>query len=488
MNETGVIVLTLVVYNAAVLGVGFWAARRSRAGEDYWLGGRNLGGWVASLSSAASSSSAWTLVGVSGAAYLHGLSAAWLIPACWSGFALNWFFVARRLRHLSRETGALSVVELLASGTDQAWQRRLRRVGGIILILALGAYVSSQMQASGKAFTSAFGWDLRLAILVGGGVVLLYTAWGGFWSVALTDVVQGLVMVGVCVVLPVAGLIAVGGPSGLSDGMRELASGEAATYAGGREGSAPLYLDPARGRSGLGFVVLLAGMFGIALGYPGQPHVVDRFMALRSETELARGRTIALIWAGVVYSGMVLAGWCARVALPPLADPETALFGLARATLPLVGAGIAMAAVVSAIMSTVDSQLLVIGGTVARDFTDEHAAGSQRRGRMAVTAVGIAAMAAALLIRESVFNTVLFAWSALGAAFGPLLLVRLYRGPVRPAWALAAMLTGFGVTLAWFFTPALKSRLYELVPAFFAALLVALWGARGAPAGRGADA
>lgn len=478
MNATGVIVLTLLVYNAAVLSVGFWAARRSRAGEDYWLGGRNLGPWVASLSSAASSSSAWTLVGVSGAAYLHGLSAAWLIPACWSGFALNWFFVARRLRRVSRETGALSVVELLAAGAPGAWQRRLRWVGGAILILSLGAYVSSQMQASGKAFTSAFGWDLRIAILVGGGVVLLYTAWGGFWSVALTDLIQGLVMVGVCLVLPMAGLIAVGGPSGLADGMRELTAGEAATY-----------LDPARGRSGLGFAALLAGMFGIALGYPGQPHVVDRFMALRAESDLARGRAIALTWAAVVYTGMVLTGWCARVALPPLADPESALFGLARASLPLVGAGIAMAAVVSAIMSTVDSQLLVIGGTVARDFTDQHAAGSQARGRLAVTAVGILAMAAALLIRESVFNTVLFAWSALGAAFGPLLLVRITRGPVRPAWSLAAMLTGFGVTLVWFFTPALKSRLYELVPAFCAALLVAAWGARArAPAGSSAAA
>lgn len=467
MSETGVIVLTLVIYNAAVLGVGFWAARRNRGDADYWLGGRNLGAWVASLSSAASSSSAWTLVGVSGAAYLHGLSAAWLIPACWSGFAINWFFVARRLRNLSRETGALSVVELLAADAAAVWNRRLRLAGGIILILALGAYVSAQMQASGKAFHSAFGWDMRLAILAGGGIVLLYTAWGGFWSVALTDLIQGLVMVSVCVLLPVAGLILVGGPAELADGMRALADSDA-----------PHYLDPARGKSGLTFVALLLGMFGIALGYPGQPHVVDRYMALRSEEDLRRGRVIALTWAALVYSGMVLTGWCARVALPPLTDPETALFALSRGALPLVGAGIAMAAVVSAIMSTVDSQLLVIGGTVARDLAPERAGANPARGKLAVAAVGVAAMAAALLIRESVFNTVLFAWSALGAAFGPLLLVRLYRGPVRPAWSLAAMLTGFGVTLLWFFTPALKSRLYELVPAFLAALMVAAWGSR----------
>lgn len=472
MNEAGVILLTLVVYNAAVLGVGFWASRRNRAGADYWLGGRNLGPWVAALSAAASSSSAWTLIGVSGAAYLYGLSAAWLIPACWSGFALNWFFVARRLRNLSRETGALSVVELLASGAAAPWHRRLRVVGGVILILALGAYVSAQMQASGKAFTNAFGWDLRLAILAGGGIVLLYTAWGGFWSVALTDVIQGLVMVGACVLLPLAGLVLVGGPAALADGMRELASA-----------ASPSYMDAARGKSGLGFAALLLGMFGIALGYPGQPHVVDRFMALRAESDLARGRAIALTWAALVYAGMVLTGWCARVALPPQADPESAIFALSRGALPLIGAGIAMAAVVSAIMSTVDSQLLVIGGTVARDLAPERPGASPARGRLAVAAVGLAAMAAAMLIRESVFNTVLFAWSALGAAFGPLLLVRLYRGPVRPGWAMAAMLTGFGVSVLWFFTPALKSRLYELVPAFFAALLVAAWGSRTQPAG-----
>ncbi len=467
MSETATIVTTLLVYNAAILALGFWAARRTQASADFWLGGRGLGPWVAALSSAASSSSAWTLVGVSGAAYLHGLSALWLVPACWSGFALNWFLVARRLRAASRTNGSLSVIEFLSADADARWRRRLRAVGGCILILALGAYVAAQMQASGKAFADAFGWDLRWAILAGGAVVLLYTAWGGFWSVAWTDLLQGLVMAAACIVLPIAGLVLVGGPSALAAGMRELAAADA-----------PAYADLARGRDGWGFAALLAGTFGIALGYPGQPHVVDRFMALRDEAAIGRARAISLCWAAVVYTGMVVSGWCARVALAPVADPESSLFALSRAALPAVGAAIVLAAAVSAIMSTVDSQLLVIGGTVARDFAPSGVPHGARRGRLAVAAVGVAAMGSAMLIRESVFQTVLFAWSALGAAFGPLLLVRLLRGPVRPAWSLAAMCAGFAVSIAWYFTPALKSRLYELVPAFGAALALAWAGSR----------
>ncbi len=467
MSETATIVTTLVVYNAAVLLLGLWVARRARAGEDYWLGGRGLGPWAASLSAAASSSSAWTLVGVSGAAYLHGLSAVWLIPACWSGFALNWFLVARRLRAASRTNGALSVIDFLAVDAPDLWRRRLRATGGIILILSLGTYVSSQMQASGKAFANAFGWDLRWAILAGGSVVLLYTVRGGFWSVALTDMLQGMVMVISCLVLPVAGLMLVGGPQALADGMQVVSHNDA-----------PAYTDFARGLEGWPLVGLLAGMFGIALGYPGQPHVVDRFMAMKDESAIGRARTISLVWAAIVYTGMVVTGWCARVALAPVSDPESSLFALAHTALPAAGAAIILTAVISAIMSTVDSQLLVIGGTVARDFSGPGASAGLRRGRLAVALVGFAAMGAALLIRESVFHTVLFAWSALGAAFGPLLLVRLLRGPVRPAWSLAAMLAGASVSVVWYLTPPLKALVYELVPAFAVALLIALLGSR----------
>jgi len=467
MNGTTALLVTLVVYKVLLLGIGAWASRRNRDDTDYYLGGRRLGPWVASISAAASSSSAWTLLGVSGKAYADGMAAIWLLPACWCGFAINWFLVAPRLRREGLRTGAVTLTEYLAHDAPPRWRRALVTLASLVILGSLMVYVASQFQAAGKTFAEIAGFDFRAAVLIGGGVVLLYTLAGGFWAVAVTDLIQGLVMAFTCLLLPVAGLIALGGPAELIAGLR--AAGDAV----GRD-----LFDPWGGAGGAAALGLLVGTFGIGLGYPGQPHVVNRFLAVRSEEDVRRARTISLVWAALVYSGMILAGWCARALLAPLDDPERALLGLAGVALPAVAAGVVVAAILSAIMSTADSQLLVCGSTVSYDLPGRTGKPRLMLNRVAVLAVGVGALVAAMLIPATIFSTVLFAWSALGAAFGPLLLVRLLRGPVRPGYAFASMFSGAAVSVLWYSIPALKSVVYEIIPAFAIALGIALAGSK----------
>jgi sodium/proline symporter len=465
------LIITLVVYKMMLLGIGFWASRRSRDGAEFYLGGRGLGPWVGSISAAASSSSAWSLLGVSGAAFTGGMSAIWIFPACLSGFVLNWFVVARPMRRLSLEQDSVTLTELLAHGAPPRLARIITISASIVVLLSLGTYVASQFQAAGKTFAETLDMEMTTAVLVGGGIVLLYTMSGGFWAASISDLIQGLVMALAALVVPIAALIEVGGFGEMLDGLRAIevpAKGglAAATHLG----------DLSGGRVGFALIGLVVGFFGIGLGYPGQPHVVNRFMAIRSDHDLKVGTWISIAWAIVMYAGMLIAGWCGRVLVGELADGEGVLLRLTTDLFPPVAAGILIAAILSAIMSTADSQLLVCGATVAHDLPSRGA--SQRVGldRLAIVGISLTAIVAALFVTESIFNQVLFAWSALGASFGPLLLCRLLRGPVRPVWSIASIWTGFAVTLIWFFTPALKSVLYELIPAFLAAGILAWIG------------
>lgn len=463
------LIVTLVVYKIVLLGIGFWASRRNKDGEDFYLAGRGLGPWVAAISAAASSSSAWTLLGVSGAAYSYGLGAIWLLPTCLAGFALNWCLVARRLRVASAGSGAVTLTEFLAApaeavdAKDARMRRALTVVASVIILVSLGIYVSSQFQAAGKTFSESLGMDFTTSVLVGGAIVLIYTMTGGFWAVSVTDMLQGMVMAAACVLVPVAALFEVGGFGAMLDGLRA---------------ADPVLGEVLRGLAPMAALGMVIGTFGIALGYPGQPHVVNRFMALRSEDDVRRGTWISLGWATVVYSGMLIAGWCGRVLVGEMADGETVLLAVTTLLFDPVVAGVIIAAVLSAIMSTADSQLLVCGSTVAHDLSKRSSKRNVLLDRVTVAGISAAAIVAALTISGTIFSTVLFAWSAVGAAFGPLLLVRLWVGPVAPGWAVAAMVTGFTISVGWFFTPALKSAMYELVPAFAAAFVIALLGAR----------
>lgn len=472
MSRTAAILATLVVYQLILIGIGIWASRRTRSAEDYYLGGRRLGPWVAALSASASSSSAWTLLGVSGFAFGFGLSAIWLFPGCVGGFLLNWYVLAPRLRTAAAERGSITVTGFLAGPAGTPYRKPILYLASAIVLTFLTLYVASQFQGAGKTFSETFGIGATEAILLGSAIVVLYTLIGGFWAVSVTDTVQGLVMVATSVALPAAALAAVGGPVELFRSLQAVqVEGFASPF--GSMGAA----------AAIGFA---AGLLGIGLGYPGQPHVVNRFMALRAgERAMADARRVAMIWAVLVYAGMITLGLCGRILLPYLEDREVVFLAATDSLFPPVLAGVMIAAVLSAIMSTADSQLLVAGSALTQDLG--LGSGDNRKtllwSRVAVLALSLAAILAALYGPRQIFSPVLVAWSALGAAFGPLLLVTVIMGPVPGGRTLAAMSTGLILAIAGV---AIKSTgiagswgpVLERVVPFTVALLVAAWPKR----------
>jgi sodium/proline symporter len=434
-----VVLITLIAYQFLMLGIGWWASRRNTDSEDFYLGGRKLGGVIAALSASASSSSAWSLLGVSGAAFAWGLPAIWLIPATLSGFVINWYVIAPRLARQSRNSGALTLTEFLAGPVGDPARKTIIRLGSSVILFSFTFYIAAQFQAAGTTFASVLGIGQNTAIIIGAAVVLAYVWLGGFWAASVTDSVQGVLMALSALILPALALHAAGGPG-------ELAANLTAANTSG----SMLWTNQATVLAGAGFVL---GLFGIGLGYPGQPHVVNRFMAIKNEAAIVTGRRIAIGWAIIIYTGMVLLGWCGRVLVDTIADGEQILFFLATLLLPSILAGIMVSAILSAIMSTADSQLLVAASSVSHDLNEgsSKSAASLGNARWVVLIIGVLAVTLAINSPDQIFHRVLFAWQALAATFGPLLFITLWRGPVRPAWRIAAASAGFFLTiiLSW---------------------------------------
>lgn len=430
MTRDATVLITLAAYNLLLLGLGVWASGRNRDTHDFLLAGGKMGGWIAGLSASASSSSAWTLLGVSGAAYAWGNAAIWLLPATLGGFLINWLWVAPRLQLLARREGALTLTAVIAPAHLGASRRALMRIASLIIVFCFTFYIASQFDGAGKAFQENFGWRLDVSIVAGATVVALYTMIGGFWAVSVTDALQAVLMVMIAVVLPLVVLFA------------------------GAAGSAnpPPALEHAGVPAALGFV---AGTLGIGLGYPGQPHVVNRFMALSDDRELRRGRSVALIWALLVYSGMLTLGLAARQLGIAPADGEAILFASANAVLPPVVAGLVLAAVLAAIMSTADSQLLTAAGALAHDWQGDATNADQAptKTRVVVVAVCIGAVLLALRLPEDIFSRVLFAWHAVGSALGPLLIARLLAYAPGARRTGMSMLSGFALTILLHWLP-----------------------------------
>jgi sodium/proline symporter len=452
---------TLIIYLVVLLGIGAWAQRRVGDSADFHLAGRRMGPMVAALSASASSSSAWTLLGMSGAAYAWGLQAVWLIPAVVSGFFINWVFIAPRLQPASHANQALTLVEFLGKGVEAADERRLRMLGALIILFCFTFYVAAQFQAAGTAISTALPVSAVIAIVVGAAIVIAYVFLGGFWAASVTDALQGLMMLAVALILPIVALVAVGGPAGLWQGLVALDD--------------PSLLRLVDQPGLLLAMVFVAGLFGIGLGYPGQPHVVNRFMALESADQVPFARNVALAWAVLIYIGMVVLGWSGRVLLPQLDNGESVLLQLSIDLLPAILGGIVTGGVLAAIMSTSDSQLLVAGSAVSHDLRRGRI--SLAMDRLVIVLLGVAAVLLALFFPATIFDRVLFAWQVLGNGFGPLLIVLLFIGPVAGRYRLAAMLAGAGLTILISFFPQAPGNAAERLLPFFIALFIAWCGA-----------
>ena len=448
-----------------MLWIGYTVSRSTYSPADFFLANRSLKAWVTAVSSTASSESAWAVLGTVGLAYKDGLSALWFFPGCLLGYALNWFFVAERLRKHSREKKTLTIPDYLETHfTDNT--HLIRIISVIIIFACMMAYIAAQFLAIGKTFDAIFGIPHLVSIPIGGTIIIIYTMMGGFRAVAWTDFIQGLIMVVGLVVLSLAAVLELGGFSVIAQKVNETAP-TALTWMGSK--TIPIFLGS------------MLGLLGIGLGYPGQPHVITRYMAAKESKTIKQGMWIAFGWGILMYSSAILLGICGQVLFPGLADAEHLFPTAAEKLLPTFLTAIVLTGVIAAIMSTVSAQIIVAASAMAHDIYSKVIHGSLTPNRilsisrLTIFLIGLGAMLVALMDTRVIFWFVLFAWSGLGASFGPVILFTLYSKKITRNGAISGMLTGFFTTVVWKIAGLSEAIIYELVPAFLLSSFV-IWG------------
>lgn len=428
--------ITLLFYSIVLFGIGFWAARRAKSQEDFLLGGRNLGPWVAGIAYAASSSSAWVLLGFSGFVYVAGPSALWMVPGIIAGYAAVWLWAGGVLQSASRDGNQLTLTDFLVEHASPTSAKIIRIVASLLIAICFSFYVAGQFQGAGIAIDDLFSTGFAPGVIIGALVILAYVFLGGFLAVSLTDTIQGLLMAFVAVLLPTLAYLEAGGLSGLATALAE---------------APQAYSEPFGSRTRFAALGFVLGLTATGFGALGQPHLIAWIMATKDKSARVKGAAVAMSWAALVFAGMAVLGLSARAILGADAPVEGVFFKLAQDLLPSVLAGIVAAATLSAIMSTVDSQLLVAGGAVSHDLGLGRAFGGRPvlMSRLAIIVVCIAAMGLTFLVPASIFERILFAWVALGAAFGPIVVARTLGFKPTGAVVLTGMITGFGLAVAY---------------------------------------
>lgn len=441
MDKVTIVLITLVAYKLFLIGVGFWAQRRTHSQEDFFLGGRGLGPVVAAISYSASSSSAWTLLGVSGAAFVMGLSAIWLVVGAVLGMLFAWLYVGSRMLDYSHKHNLLTLTDFLAHGAEGFWRKAIIYSSSAIIIFAFSFYVAAQFQGAGNTFHQTFDLPMTTSIVLGGVIIMIYTLLGGFWAVSVTDTVQGILMAFAALLLPIAALIEVGGIDGFVEGLKAVSTADQLSLTGRHSGLAAL-----------GFVL---GVSGIALGTFGQPHLLVRFMALRDQKALSQARIITVIWFLIVFGGMCFVGLVGHILIPEIANPEYIFFALTDYLFSPVIAAVLVAAVLSAIMSTADSQLLVGASAIAHDMgLSKRFPGKELLiSRLTIAVLVALAIVVALKLPSTIFDRALLAWTCLGAGFGPLVLLRLSGVNIHHKGAFFGICTGFLWAVFFHFNP-----------------------------------
>lgn len=464
--------ITFFTYFIVMLGIGYEAYRRTSTSADYFLGGRSLGPWTAALSAGASDMSGWLLLGLPGYAFTAGLEAIWLGAGLLLGTWLNWLFVAKRLRIYSESlSDSLTLSEYFSNRFNDR-SNILQLLSAVFILLFFLFYTSSGLVAGGKLFETAFGMDYRLAVILGAVSVVSYTLFGGFLAVCWTDLVQGLLMSAALVIVPLVAVDVSGGIEHVVASI-ELKNPELMS----------IFTD-VHGKS-LSIITILS-LLGWGLGYFGQPHILARFKAIKSAEDMPVARRIAVTWTSFCIVGAFLVGLAGMVymdANPSIAieDPEQIFMLLVHHLFNPVVAGILLAAILAAIMSTADSQLLVCSTAFAEDlYRDMYRKEATQKeillvGRISVVVIAVIACLLAMDPDSNVLGLVSYAWAGFGAAFGPALLISLFWKRMTRNGALAGILVGGLMVLIWKQLSTVPYwqqlvgdwyELYEIIPSF----------------------
>ena len=461
MSFDAPLLVTFVAYLILILFLGIKAYRRTHSLDDYILGGRKLGSVVTALSVGASDMSGWLLLGLPGAIYLSGLSEIWIGIGLVLGAYCNWLFVSKRLRIYSAQANnSLTLPDYFENRFNDT-TRVLRLVSAFVILLFFTFYTASGLVGGAILFENSFGMQYSTALISGGLIIVGYTFIGGFLAVVWTDAVQAVLMFLALLVAPTVVILSSGGTEAVWQQMQAV-----------NPQSTELFSNMTL----IGFLSLIAW----GLGYVGQPHILARFMAVENPQKLVAARRIAMVWMVLVLFGSVATGLAgiAYFADNPLENPETVFIALSQQLFNPWVAGIITAAILSAIMSTVDSQLLVSSSVISEDFyrVFVRPQASEKEllmvSRGAVIAIALLAMVIASDRESRVLDLVSYAWAGFGAAFGPVIVFSLFWRSMTAASAIAGMIVGAVTVVVWSNLAGGLFDLYEIVPGFALASMV----------------
>ena len=490
------ILIAMVCYMAVVIGIGIYFAKRSnQSSEDYFLGGRSLGPWVTAMSAEASDMSGWLLMGLPGVAYWCGLSdAAWTSIGLALGTYINWLLVAKRLRRYSAVAGDAITLPDFFSNRFHEKKKVIMTLSALFILIFFTVYASSCFVTCGKLFSTLFGASYQSMMIAGAVFVVIYTFLGGFLAESASDFMQAVVMIFALTVILITGTLAAGGLQAVVDNAKNIPGfftffGIASPSVDANGIQQVANGAPVFGEAGsYGFLTIISTL-SWGLGYFGMPQVLLRFMAIRKTDELVRARRIATVWVVISLTAAVLIGLMGRAMFPvhetlnTASGAENVFIVLSRHLLPPLLAGLVMAGILAATISSSDSYLLIAASAVSlnifkgilkKDASDKQV---MTMSRVILLLIAVAGVVIAMDENSVIFTIVSFAWAGFGAVFGPIMLFSLFWKRTTQAGAVAGMVTGGVMVFLW--KLALKPLggvfgIYELFPAFVLSCLVIL--------------
>jgi sodium/proline symporter len=473
------LITVFIVYLCFLVAIVLYASRQSKTNADFVLGGKKIPGLFLALSERATGESAWLLLGLTGHAYVEGWNAIWVAVGCVAGILFLWIFMAEPLRRVTDKTGALTVSGLFFKSFPGS-EKKIGLLSSVIIIIFFVLYLSAQFSGAGKIFNDTFQINPFWGMVIGAGIVTLYSMLGGFITVVAVDAFQAILMIITCVVLPIAALfIAAANGIGFADALMHSNVALADT-------SATL-------AKGAGFLLVVNGL-SWAFGYTGQPQLLNRMMAMRDPVSTRRARKVAIAWTLLAYVGafligiigyrLVMAGLMGEGAAAIAADAEKVMPVMVMTLLNPLLAGILLSGAVSAMMSTASSQLIVVSSSITEDIWTNlrRKPLSEKKllflNKFLTLMVGVVAFILVLTMEDTVYGLVSYAWSGIGASFGPAVVLLLFWKRFSRAGIYASLITGTLSAIiwkTWLADPTgVSERLASYLLAFSAAVLFSL--------------